>query len=66
MKTVRRRVTLLSATYDWIGLDQIDDPGITHKDFLDLLGRLRGDTPYRVEEGEEDARLCRVTGLGGL
>ena len=48
---------LLSATYDWIGLDQIDDPGITHKDFLDLLGRLRGDTPYRVEEGEEDATM---------
>jgi hypothetical protein len=48
---------LLSATYDWIGLDQIDDPGITHKDFLDLLGRLRGDTPYRVDEGEEDATM---------
>jgi hypothetical protein len=45
---------LLSATYDWIGLDQIDDPGITHKDFLDLLGRLRGDTPYRIEDGPED------------
>jgi hypothetical protein len=48
---------LLSATYDWIGLDQVDDPGITHKDFLDLLGRLRGDTPYRVEEGEEDPTM---------
>jgi len=45
---------LLSATYDWIGLDQIDDPGITHKDFLDLLGRLRGDTSYRVEDEPED------------
>ncbi len=48
---------LLSATYDWIGLDQVDDPGITHKDFLDLLGRLRGDTPYRVEDGEEDPTM---------
>jgi hypothetical protein len=48
---------LLSATYDFIGLDQIDDPGITHKDFLDLLGRLRGDTPYRVEEGAEDETM---------
>jgi hypothetical protein len=48
---------LLSATYDWIGLDQVDDPGITHKDFLDLLGRLRGDTPYRVEDGEEDPSM---------
>lgn len=45
---------LLSATYDWIGLDQVDDPGITHKDFLDLLGRLRGDTPYRVEDKKEE------------
>lgn len=48
---------LLSATYDWIGLDQVDDPGITHKDFLDLLGRLRGDTPYRVEDTEEDSTM---------
>ena len=39
---------LLSATYDWIGVDQIEDPGISHKDFLDLLGRLRGNTPYKV------------------
>lgn len=37
---------LLSATYDWIIVDQIEDPGITHKDFLDLVGRLRGNTEY--------------------
>lgn len=37
---------LLSATYDWIIVDQIEDPEIVHKDFLDLLGRLRGMTPY--------------------
>jgi hypothetical protein len=37
---------LLSATYDWIVVDQIEDPEITEKDFLDLLGRLRGQTPY--------------------
>ena len=48
---------LLSATYDWIGLDQVDDPGITHKDFLDLLGRLRGDTSYRVEDEPEDQTM---------
>lgn len=36
---------LLSATYDWIVIDQIEDPEITHKDFVDLLGRLRGSTP---------------------
>ena len=48
---------LLSATYDWIGLDQIDDPGITHKDFLDLLGRLRGDTPYRVDDEAIDETM---------
>ena len=37
---------LLSATYDAIAIDQIEDPEIVHKDFLDLLGRLRGMTPY--------------------
>jgi len=38
---------LLSASYDWLGIDQVEDPEITHKDILDLLGRLRGNTPYR-------------------
>lgn len=33
---------LLSATYDWIIIDQVEDPGISFKDFEDLLGRLRG------------------------
>lgn len=37
---------LLSATYDLIIVDQLEDPEITHKDFLDLLGRLRGSTKY--------------------
>lgn len=37
---------LLSATYDWIIVDQVEDPEITDKDFDDLLGRLRGMTPY--------------------
>jgi phage terminase large subunit len=37
---------LLSATYDWIVVDQIEDPEITEKDFLDLLGRLRGSAAY--------------------
>lgn len=41
---------LLSATYDWIGVDQVEDPEITQKDILDLFGRLRGDTPYRPED----------------
>jgi len=41
---------LLSATYDYIGIDQVEDPGIVYKDFLDLLGRLRGDTPYQAED----------------
>lgn len=47
---------LLSATYDWIGIDQIEDPEIVHKDLLDLMGRLRGQTPYRPE-GEEDPTM---------
>ena len=38
---------LLSATYDWVIVDQMEDPEITHKDYLDLLGRLRGSTPYK-------------------
>lgn len=38
---------LLSATYDWVIVDQVEDPGIKYKDFLDLWGRLRGSTPYK-------------------
>lgn len=37
---------LLSANYDVVAIDQMDDPEITYKDFLDLLGRLRGTTAY--------------------
>jgi hypothetical protein len=37
---------LLSATYDLIVIDQIEDPEIIYKDFLDLFGRLRGQTAY--------------------
>jgi hypothetical protein len=47
---------LLSASYDWIGVDQVEDPEITHKDILDLLGRLRGDTPYRPP-GDDDRTM---------
>lgn len=43
---------LLSATYDWIVIDQVEDPEITHKDFLDLLGRLRGQTVFNGPESE--------------
>jgi len=41
---------LLSATYDWIVVDQMEDPEITHKDFLDLLGRLRGMAIYHGDD----------------
>lgn len=37
---------LLSATYDWAAIDQIEDPEITHKDFLDINGRMRGQARY--------------------
>jgi hypothetical protein len=37
---------LLSANYDWIIVDQIEDPEITHHDFMQLMGRLRGNTDY--------------------
>lgn len=38
---------LLSATYDWAIVDQVEDPQIQYKDFLDLLGRLRGSASYK-------------------
>jgi phage terminase large subunit len=41
---------LLSATYDWIVIDQMEDPEITEKDFLDLLGRLRGSARYEGDD----------------
>src|SRR5215207_3497129 len=41
---------LLSATYDVIVVDQAEDPEISFKDFLDLMGRLRGNTPYRGDD----------------
>jgi hypothetical protein len=37
---------LLSATYDLVVVDQMEDPEIVEKDFDDILGRLRGNTPY--------------------
>ena len=37
---------LLSATYDLIVVDQMEDPEIEEKDFKDLLGRLRGNAEY--------------------
>lgn len=37
---------LLSATYDAIFVDQIDDPEFGFKDFADLVGRLRGTAKY--------------------
>jgi hypothetical protein len=48
---------LLSATYDWITIDQIEDPEITHKDFLDVLGRLRGNTPFREDRDMSDDEI---------
>lgn len=41
---------LLSATYDWIVVDQMEDPEIQEKDFLDLLGRLRGNAKYEGDD----------------
>lgn len=38
---------LLSATYDWAVIDQIEDPEIVEKDLDDILGRLRGNTPFQ-------------------
>ena len=41
---------LLSATYDLMCVDQIEDPEIVRKDFDDLFGRLRGSAPYRGKD----------------
>lgn len=37
---------LLSATYDAIIVDQLDDPEFSYKDLADLIGRLRGTAAY--------------------
>ena len=41
---------LLSATYDWAIVDQLEDPEIVYKDLLDLIGRMRGSTPYKGDD----------------
>jgi hypothetical protein len=41
---------LLSATYDWAVIDQIEDSEIQEKDFDDIMGRLRGDAPYEGDD----------------
>jgi hypothetical protein len=45
-ETDESKSNLLSATYDWIIVDQLEDPEFSHKDFMDLMGRLRGNTEY--------------------
>ena len=45
-QTEDSKSNLLSATYDWIVVDQLEDPEFSHKDFMDLMGRLRGNTDY--------------------
>lgn len=55
---------LLSATYDAIGIDQMEDPEISYKDFTDLLGRLRGDTRCLDNDGtwpEDGPRMFMMT-----
>lgn len=49
-QTEQSSSNLLSATYDWIIVDQMEDPEITEKDFNDLLGRLRGNTSYAGDD----------------
>jgi len=45
-ETEESKSNLLSATYDWIIVDQLEDPEFSHKDFMDLMGRLRGNAEY--------------------
>lgn len=55
-QTEDSKSNLLSATYDWIIVDQMEDPEFSHKDFMDLMGRLRGNTEYLGD----DIRMPRV------
>lgn len=55
---------LLSATYDLIVVDQMEDPEIVHKDLLDLLGRLRGMAVYAGSNPsmpKTGPRMCILT-----
>lgn len=49
-KTDSSSSNLLSATFDWVIVDQVEDPEISHKDFLDLFGRLRGRARYTGDD----------------
>ena len=49
-KTESSSSNLLSATFDWVIVDQVEDPEISHKDFLDLFGRLRGRARYTGDD----------------
>jgi hypothetical protein len=51
-QTEESKSNLLSATYDWIIVDQMEDPEFSHKDFMDLMGRLRGNTEYLGSDGD--------------
>ena len=42
---------VLSSTFDWVLVDQFEDPEFSYKDFTDLLGRLRGSATY---DGDDD------------
>lgn len=53
---------LLSNEYDFIGVDQLEDPEIVHKDFLDLAGRLRGQTPYKPARNKKEDETMPMTG----
>ena len=55
-QTEDSKSNLLSATYDWIVVDQLEDPEFSHKDFMDLMGRLRGNTEYVGD----DVRMPKV------
>lgn len=44
-------MNMLSATFDWIIIDQLEDPEFSYKLFQDLQGRLRGTAVY---VGNED------------
>jgi len=50
VNTEETKSNLLSATYDWIIVDQLEDPEFSHKDFMDLMGRLRGTTEYTGDD----------------
>ena len=55
---------VLSATFDWALVDQVEDPGIVYKDFTDLLDRSGHrpiDTVEHINKMDGELRIVHIT-----